>query len=117
MALKSIISQTKRGAHLNNDCHMISDADAIESEHPCSSHNIAVTPSFNVNKIPPTENQKTWFFKKIVNHKPCCLSLLSPYSDLYIPNAEGISSSVSPLTTFYTPQNEELTYRGNYFRF
>ena len=109
-APKSTISQTKRGVHINNNCHMISDADAIEIEHPCSSHDTAVTPSFNVNKIPPTEDQKTSFFKKIVSHKPCCLSLLPSYSDLYVPNAEGISSSVPPLTTLYAPQNEELTY-------
>ena len=45
MAPKSIISQTKRGAHINNNCHMINDADTIEIEQPYSSHDIAVTPS------------------------------------------------------------------------
>ena len=85
---------------------MISDADAIEIKHPCSSCDTAVLPSFNTNKIPPTENEKALFFKEIVDHKPCCLSLVSPYSDLYIPNAQGISSSVPPLTALYTPQNE-----------
>ena len=89
---------------------MISDADAIEIEHPCSSHDTAVTSSFNVNKIPPTEDQKISFFKKIISHKPCCLSLLPPYFDLYVPNAEGISLFISPLTNLYAPQNEELTY-------
>ena len=56
-APQTIILQTKRGAHLNNDCHMISDADAIEIKHPCISRDTAVIPSFNTNKIPPTENE------------------------------------------------------------
>ena len=113
MAPKSIILQMKRGAHLNNDCHMLSKADAMEIERPCSSKdsdNTTVPSTFNINKIPSTEDQKALFFKEIASHKPCCLFLLPPYSDSYVPNAEGISSSVPPLTTLYTPQNEELTY-------
>ena len=114
-APKSItnILQTKKGAHLNNDCDMLSDVDDMEIECPCSTSDkdtTAVPPTFNINKIPPTEDQKALFFKEIVSHKPCCLSLLPPYSDSYVPSAEGISSSVPPLTTLYTPQNEELTY-------
>jgi len=110
-APKPVISQTKRGAHLNNNCPTISDP--IKVEQPCSSCHSAVIPSFNANKIEPTESQKMLFFNKIAKHKhkPCCLSLLSPFSDSYVPNAEGISSSVPPLTTLYTPQNEELTYK------
>ena len=88
MAPQSIILQTRRGAHLNNDCHMISDANAIEIKHPCSSCDTAVISSFNTNKIPPTKNEKALFFKEIMDHKLCCLSLVSPYSELYFPNAQ-----------------------------
>lgn len=92
---RSVISQTRRGAHLNNDCLMISDS--IEVELHCSSHHSAGTPLFNANKIAPTESEKLLFFNRIAKHehKPCCLSLLTPFSDSYIPNAERISSLVA----------------------
>ena len=49
-------------------------------------------------------------FQKNCKSQTILFIFIVPYSDLYIPNAEGISSSVPSLTTFYTPQNEELTY-------
>jgi len=85
-APKPVISQTKSGAHLNNNCPMISDP--IEVEQPYSSCHSAVIPSFNANNR-TNRKSKMLFFNKIAKckHKPCCLSLLSPFSDSYVPNA------------------------------
>ena len=111
---KSILLPAKRGAHLNNDCDMLTNPADIElsSDVTMSSSSCRVG-SLNPNLIPTNENEVTLFCNNILKHSPCVLSLLSPYCDSYIPNnsEEVMPLDIPGLNTLYKPENEELTYK------
>jgi len=78
----------KRGAHCNNDCSMLSDPSEIEcpsNSHLSDTTSSTSTPTINPNMSKPTEDHVTTFFNAVNKHKPCCLSLRSPYADSYAP--------------------------------
>jgi len=111
---KSIIMPMKRGAHCNNDCDMLTNPADIElttdAAKPSSSSRVG---SLNPNLVSTTENEASSFFDSVLKHKPCILSLLSPYCDSYIPNGseETAPLDIPGLSSLYKPENEELTYK------
>ena len=82
---KSVTKPVKRGAHLNNDCDMMTDTADIElrNERGASSSYSRVG-SLKPNLIPTTDNEANAFFGNVLKYKPCVLSLLAP-CDLFIP--------------------------------
>ena len=114
---KSKILPIKRAAHYNNDCDMLSDETDIENpSSSChgDSSTIPITYSsgtVNANLTEPNKDQIDAFFNSISKHKSCCLSLVSPYSNEFVPKFQKVTALLPPpLTSLYSAQNEELTY-------
>ena len=114
---KSKILPLKRAAHHNNDCDMLSSEADIEKPSSCchgESNTVPVHSSgtVNPNLTEPTKDQIDAFFSSISKHKPCCLSLISSYSDKFMPpKCEKVTTLLPPsLSNLYSAQNEELTY-------
>jgi len=110
---KAITGKFKRGAHLHNDYQMLSDPHDIEIPFKdclvTANSSVSLTSTRNLNEEPPTDQQMSNFFDKIAKHKPCCLSLISPFSSDYVPGGNK-PFLVAPLSSLYTAENEELTY-------
>ena len=114
---KSKILPLKRAAHHNNDCDMLSsEADIEKPSSSChgESNTIPVHSSgtVNLNLTEPTKDQIDAFFSSISKHKPTSLSLISSYSDKFMPpKCEKVITLLPPsLSNLYSAQNEELTY-------
>ena len=111
---KSVIKPMKRGVHLNNDCDMMTDPADVELKNESgTSSSYSRVGSVNPNLISTTDNEASAFFDNVLKHKPCILSLLSPYCDSYIPTESERTTSldIPGLNNLYKPENEELTYK------
>ena len=59
--------------------------------------------------VSPSNEEQMEFLSKISRHKPVICSIVSPYSDSFVPNSK--TSNLPPsLRDLFQPQNEELTY-------
>ena len=100
---KSVIKPVKRGAHLNNDCDMMTDTTDIELRNERGTSSIySRVGNLNPNLVPTTDNEANAFFDNVLKHKPCVLSLLAPYCDSYIPTESEEATSLD--IPFYTSQ-------------
>ena len=88
---KSKILPIKRAAHYNNDCDMLSDETDIENpSSSCHGDSSTITITYSngtvsANLTEPNKDQIYAFFNSIFKHKSCCLSLVSPYSNEFVP--------------------------------
>ena len=92
---KSIIRRCKRGAHVNNDCEMLTDSSEIEVPEVVSRNRASST--FDPNMVPPQEDDKQSFFSKVASLNPAFLSLIPSFSDKYIPT-QHVPHLPPPLT-------------------
>ena len=94
-------------------------SDETDFENPSSSchgesSTIPITYSsgtLNANLTEPYKDQIDAFLNSISQHKSCCLSLVSPYSNEFVPKFQKVTALLPPpLTSLYSAQNEELKY-------
>ena len=114
---KSKIVTLPRGAHHNNDCDMLSKDTDIENPSSSCHGDSSTVPTthcsgtVNANLTEPNKDEIDTFFSSISKHKSCCLSLVPPYSDEFVPKSQKVTPLLPPpLTSLYSAQNEELTY-------